>query len=87
MVVRAARAGCEFLIARRNRSPETIRPHLSIRCPTQAQPPGSKVSSNSSFLKRTTIRNLTMRLRRSYSQSGAAHARKLEKSFRPRLDE
>ena len=87
MVVRAARVGCEFLIARRNRSPETDSSLSEYSLADPAQPPGSKVSCNSSFLKRTTIRNPTMRLQRSYSQSGVAQARKLEKSFRPRLDE
>jgi len=39
-------------------------------------------------IKRTTIRNLATRSQRSYSQSGAAHAQKLEKGgFCPRLDE
>jgi hypothetical protein len=37
-----------FADAAEKTADETIRPHLSIRCPTQAQPAGSKVSSNSS---------------------------------------
>src|SRR5271165_4527057 len=77
---------CKFLIARRNR----LRDDSSwseYSLPTQARSPGSKVSNHSSCLKRTRIRNLVTRLQRSYSQSGAAHARKLEKCFRPRLDE